>query len=85
MAHGRGRESRIPSELRPLPERARRTPRRNPNLMNDRTRRTLFVALSSAVLVLTTTSVALVPSERALPDRDVPRIERVTSTQLDTL
>lgn len=58
---------------------------RNPNLMNERTNQTLLVTLVSGALVLVLSSVALIETERALPDRGTARLERVVDVQLETL
>lgn len=58
---------------------------RNPNLMNERTNQTLLVTLVSGVLVLVLSSVALIETERATPDRGSPRVERIVDLQLETL
>jgi hypothetical protein len=58
---------------------------RNPNLMTTRTAPVLFATLSSLVIMLTTTSVAYTPHERALSVRGDPRIEHVVDVQLETL
>jgi hypothetical protein len=53
--------------------------------MNERTNQTLLVTLVSGALVLVLSSVALIETERALPDRGTARLERVVDVQLETL